>query len=293
MRSNICPDDHKHGETPTCYRAHKCSCTPCCEANTERGRARKALLERGSPTSSKVPVLPVQDHIADLLTAGFPRSTVAAMARVGTETLFDIESASPDHRIYPTTANKILAVDADLEFVPAHLFITARGVQRRIRALAARGWSLEEIARLLGWSDARRESILKVERVRAWVHQSLSALYEEIWNTEPPATTLAECAVRDRTIRRARQMGWAPQMGWDDIDADEAPVAVEVDPELVDEVAVELALQWHWVQLTDVERQVVIARGTELGMSAEELAECVGRCSRTVQRLRQPREVAA
>ena len=293
MRNEICPDDHKHGETPTCYRAHKCSCVPCCEANTERGRARQALLEQGLPTSSKVPVRPVQEHITDLLVAGIPRATTAAMARVTTETLFDIESASPTHKIYPATANKILAVDADLDFVPGHLFVTARGVQRRIRALAARGWSVEEIARRLEWSDARRENIYKVERVRAWVHQTLSALYEEIWNAEPPATTLAECAVRDRTIRRARQMGWAPPMAWDDIDADEAPDAVEADPDLIDEVAVELALRGHGVPLSEAERQVVIEKGTELGMSAEELAERVHRCSRTVQRLRQPKEAAA
>lgn len=293
MRNEICPDDHKHGETPTCYRAHKCSCVPCCEANTERGRARKALLEQGLPTSSKVPVRPVQEHITDLLVAGLPRVTIAAMARVSIETLFDIESASPAHKIYPATANKILSVDANLDFVPSHLLVTARGVQRRIRALAARGWSDEEIAHRLAWTETRCESIYKAEPVRAWVHQELSDLYEEIWNTEPPATTLAECAVRDRTIRRARKMGWAPPVAWDDIDADEAPDAVEVDPDLIDEVAVELALRGDRVRLSEAEWRAVVAKGTELGMSAAEIAERVDRCSRTVQRHRQPKGAAA
>lgn len=293
MRDTICPDDHKHGETPTCYRAHKCACDQCREANAERGRTRQALLEQGLPTSTKVSVRPVQEHITDLLAAGIPRTTIAAMAHVDIANLFDIESASPAHKIYPATMNKILAVDADLDFVPGHLFVTARGVQRRIRALAARGWTLDEIARRLEWTDARRENIHNVERVHAWVHQTLSALYEEIWNTEPPAATLAECAIRDRTIRRAQRMGWAPPMAWDDIDNDEAPEAVEADPDLVDEVAVELALQGHRVNLSAAEREVVIARGTELGMSAEELAERVQRCSRTVHRRRQPKVAAA
>ena len=293
MRDTICPADHKHGDTPTCYRAHKCACVPCREANTERGRTRQALLEQGLPTSTKMPVSPVQEHISDLLGAGLPRTTIAAMARVDIATLLDIESASPAHKIYPATMNKILAVDADLDFIPGHLFVTARGAQRRIRALAARGWTLDEIARRLMWADERRDNIHNVEHVHAWVHQSLSALYEEIWNAEPPAATLSECALRDRTIRRAQRMGWAPPMAWDDIDNDDAPEAVEADPDLVDEVAVELALQGHRVRLSAAERRVVIAKGTELGMSAKELAERVQLCSRTVHRRRQPKEAAA
>lgn len=40
----MCPPDHKHGATVTCYRRHKCRCPECVTAKQERERPPLTVL---------------------------------------------------------------------------------------------------------------------------------------------------------------------------------------------------------------------------------------------------------
>lgn len=46
-RTTLCPPDHKHGETSTCYLHHGCACDPCLEARTEYQFWRRGILAAG------------------------------------------------------------------------------------------------------------------------------------------------------------------------------------------------------------------------------------------------------
>lgn len=54
MGVTICPPDHKHAETGSCYRWHKCKCDPC------RGRQRERARE-GEPFRRKQRILDGKD----------------------------------------------------------------------------------------------------------------------------------------------------------------------------------------------------------------------------------------
>lgn len=71
-------------------------------------------------------------------------------------------------------------------------------------------------------------------------------------------------------------------------DPDEPPLdaETELDPDLVDEIAIERACDGHHVDLTRLERIEVIRRLHARGMSDAVIAERVGIAERTVERTR-------
>ena len=66
-RTKLCPPDHKHGITPTCYRVHKCGCAECRAANTTRCYERKKLIAYGRYDCGMSSTAPVKVHIGGLL----------------------------------------------------------------------------------------------------------------------------------------------------------------------------------------------------------------------------------
>ena len=47
MSVHICPPDHKHGGSTTCYQAHHCRCEPCRANMAAMNRARHARNREG------------------------------------------------------------------------------------------------------------------------------------------------------------------------------------------------------------------------------------------------------
>ena len=47
MSVHICPPDHAHADTATCYTSHACRCTPCREASTEYSYWRHHMIAAG------------------------------------------------------------------------------------------------------------------------------------------------------------------------------------------------------------------------------------------------------
>lgn len=46
--AHMCPSDHKHGETATCYVHHHCRCQPCRASTKARVARNRAYLKRTS-----------------------------------------------------------------------------------------------------------------------------------------------------------------------------------------------------------------------------------------------------
>jgi len=285
MRTTICPADHKHGQTPTCYRSHKCGCAPCRESNTKRGSDRKRLIAYGLPTSDLISPDAAREHIGKLAMAGMRPAAIAAAAGIDPHALTKIMRGTTV-KMFADTEAKILAVPLDLTRVPDNHRVDARGSRRRLQALGAKGWAVSVLADIAGIHRDYLDRAHRNPSVRADVHRMIVDLFDRLWDQEPPAATRDERYARTLALQAAKAGGWLPALAWDDIDLDEYPAIAEEDSELVDDVAIALALRGERVRLTAAERAVVIARAPEAGLSVEAVAPIVGITARHVGRLR-------
>lgn len=299
-RTTVCPPDHKHGDTPTCYRVHRCSCSPCCAANTKRCYERKKLIAYGRYDSGMSSTAPVKLHIGILLKHGMTVISIAAAAGVSTDTIRAIWFGSkrkdgpgrgaPPARIHRSTAERIIAVQTDLSTLPPDAKVASRGMRRRIQALGTLGWAQTRLARLLGVTQSRMARILTNDgEIPVELHIAAASLFERLWNARPPHESRYDRAVYTGALDYARRHCWLPAMAWDDIDNDDEPAIEDPEP-IVDEVAIDLALLGERVRMTREERHLAIQRARELGYSLEETAQLLGVTSRTVLRVQHTSE---
>lgn len=98
-----------HG-TRSRYVGHGCRCEPCRAANAADRKARYV----GNPL---VDAAPVVAHVRALQAAGVSRARIAQAARVGESTL-DRVCRTPDARMHPLLAKRVLRVRAPAEVAP-------------------------------------------------------------------------------------------------------------------------------------------------------------------------------
>lgn len=302
-RTKVCPPDHKHGVTPTCYRVHKCGCAECRAANTTRCYERKKLIAYGRYDCGMSPTTPVKVHLGILLRHGMTVKAIAAAAGVSADTVRAIwfgsknkgargRGASPA-RIHRSTAEKLLAVVPDLASLPPAVKISSRGMRRRIEALGTLGWAQTRLARMLGITQSRMARILTGKTdIPVELHNAAAALYERLWKVPAPHATRYDRTVYTGAIEYARAHQWLPPLAWDDIDTDDEPAVVDEEP-VVDTVAIDLALRGERVRLTREERHLAIHLARERGYSLEETAQLLDITSRTVLRVLHVPEIAA
>ncbi len=91
------------------------------------------------------------------------------------------------------------------------------GTRRRLRALAARAWSPEAIAREAGIpvSVIRRELDGRDDLLPGF-DSLVAAVYDRLWDRDPPSGTRSEREAAQAAAERAVRSGWAPPMAWDD-----------------------------------------------------------------------------
>ena len=94
---------------------------------------------------------------------------------------------------------------------------TGIGAQRRLRALAARGWGPEAIQAVTGLpaGDIRR-GLADPRRIPLSLPQAAARAYDQLWNTAPPTGTPAEQAAAQASRQHAQRCGWPPPMAYDD-----------------------------------------------------------------------------
>lgn len=165
-------------------------------------------------------------------------------------------------------------------------YVDARGARRRVQALMTLGWSQSEIARRLGMSQNQLWEIAeRLEVITEGVAERVAELYEELWNVRPVPTTRGERVSVSHALGRAKRLGYAPPMAWDDIDLDEGPqTGIEVD---VDDARVALAVDGVRVELTTREREEVVRELNARGLLDTAIAQQIGVAANTVLRIRQ------
>lgn len=190
--------------TPTCYRAHACRCTECRQAGNAYDKRSKAGLTRRIPSHIIVRHL---DRIGITDRDASRRSGIHAtgIARMRNGTAATVRQ---------DTARKLLALTAG----PANSgTIPAIGTVRRLQALAALGYTSEQIATHSGIPHDSVRNLLRATRptVNGATATRVQHSYDAISMNTPPTGWVA-----DRQRRQAAGKGWPPPLAWDDDEID-------------------------------------------------------------------------
>lgn len=234
INRTVCPDDHGHGDTTVCYVQHQCRCDPCTDNRVAREAQRRKLKAYGRYDTGLVDVTEVREHVLMLGEFGIGYKRVAELAGFKSSTpvrtiLWGRQDpgrvGEMQKRIKRETAEKILAVKPVIENLAPKQPVPALGTHRRVQALVARGWSVSRIGERLGWTPANFWSLMQKGTVGAATHIAVAALYEQLWDQEPPRGEWHEKAAYTRAVNYATRRGWLPPLAWDDIDTDPTPEA--------------------------------------------------------------------
>lgn len=79
----VCPLDHKHAQSTTCYIQHQCRCDDCVTDHSARAQRRGRLKAYGRFDTGLVDADPVREHILMLGEFGIGYKRVAQLAGVG------------------------------------------------------------------------------------------------------------------------------------------------------------------------------------------------------------------
>lgn len=301
--THICPPDHKHSVNTTCYAAHACRCVPCRENQRKREVNRRKQIAYGRYDSGLVDAEPVRDHVLMLQAFGYGWKRIAEMSGVGNTAVESLiygrkgSVGDPRHgevlkRTTREKAEKLLAVKPDLDSLAGGARIPSRGAQRRIQALVRVGWSQSHIATLIGMETTNFPLLLKRPEVTMRVHRAIAAVFDDLWDQEPPLSNHRERQVYSRMLNHAKKRRWLPPLAWDDIDNDiEPPVSDEFAG--IDEMAVELAMGGESVRLSYDERREAITRLCAVKLSDGQIAARLHIADRTVWRIRGELGIAA
>lgn len=106
------------------------------------------------------------------------------------------------------------------------LIIPATGTHRRIQALMCLGWSMADIARLLGDRGSNVRRIMRSPTITRRFATRFARVYDELsWQVPAPTTQYRRASIT-RAKGIAARNGWHPPLAWNDIDNDPAPLTV-------------------------------------------------------------------
>lgn len=249
MAEHICPPEHKHGATATCYSNHLCRCAPCRKSRADHAREVYRLQAYGTYHPGYVDAGPTRAHLAALREFGIGRAQVIRITGLDRRVLDGIEygcyrdgvKLPPSVRVAVKSADRILAVPLDPDLRAPSALVPALGAQRRLQALTACGWTLSAMAEHTGRRYQLFARVLRSPRTTAGTDRMIRAMYEELWDAAPPADSPERADAARRAQARARARRWPRPLEWDDIDTDPKPSRPHVrglgEPDLV---AVEL-----------------------------------------------------
>lgn len=299
----VCPADHKHEQSSTCYIQHQCRCEPCWDATTARAKARRKEQAYGRFDTGLVPTEPVREHMMVLAEFGIGYKRAARLAGVGVTAARNIlwgrQEPGPRYGELPKrtkreTAEALLSVQPTIENLADGASVPATATHRRLQALVAIGWSVSALGGLLGRSPANMHTTLtRQTMVSARFHREVAALYEQMWDTPPSRADRRAKASYSRAIQYAKERRWLPPLAWDDIETDAEPPVVEGESDGIDHVAVTLACAGERVRLSSAERRVAVTELHRSRLSDSAIAERLWITPRSVLRIRQELELPA
>lgn len=237
----VCPPEHKHATSSTCYIQHQCRCDPCMDEHSARERRRTKLKAYGRYDRGVVDAGPVREHMLVLAEYGIGYKRAAALAGIGVTAartlIWGRQEPGPRYgelqkHVKRETAEALLAVQPVLENLAAGASTPARATVRRIQALIAFGWSQSKLADELGMLHTNLSTLrLRYERaaargrgaqvrVHAGTARAVAALYDRLSVTPPPELEWRDRIAASRARNMGAEKGWALPMDWEACDDD-------------------------------------------------------------------------
>lgn len=202
-----------------------CRCEKCRTADRRERKLHRLAVVRGL-ARPEVEAEPVRVHAQALCAAGMTRQAIAREAGVAHSLLSrlilgDARTGHPVKTVRACSADAILAVRAD---PTTWLMVPATGVQRRLRALAWKGWTPKVIAGHVGLAEQHvwRLTVGSADvRVSAAVAARVLGACRRLHIADPVVGGVEpwRAAVAHR---RAVAAGWVPLAAWDAIDDPDA-----------------------------------------------------------------------
>jgi hypothetical protein len=230
-----------------------------------------------------------RQHIHALREIGWTLEGIAAETGVRHTTVLRI-SCGITPNVLPRTRDAILTMPLTPSKVLPWGRVEPTGTRRRLQALMFMGWSGAELERRMGIGQRSIGTILAKPFVTTTLRDAVTALYQELWTTQPPQATAQERAIVHRTRLAARRKGWVGPMHWDDID-DTAEIPEEVaesswSVDRFDETIVSAAMFGERPVMSPRERRHVITVLNERRWSGKKIAKHIGCNVKTVERIR-------
>lgn len=199
----------KHGTT-TAYHSHGCRCDACKSAQSRH--AKRWRLDRARGVDRLVDAQPLRDHVELLRASGMSFRAIALAS--GWSSRNALADALTRSRVRPSTLARVLAV-TPLTDQRGDRYVDATGSRRRLQALAALGWSGQDMAGYLGRCDKQNVLHIMAGRnaaVRGYMADDIRRMYDDLWDRQGSS---------ERTRRWAAARGFCVPMAWDDDSIDD------------------------------------------------------------------------
>lgn len=252
------------------------------EAKNRWARRRRLAISTGV-WQPFVDAQPVREHVQAIRAAGMSLADLAAATGVGRGGLDHLLWGKPCDGLPPAARIRTETADALLNYWPrlddytaADAHVDATGTRRRLRALAATGWTWHAIAERAGIPQSTVERASRRAMVTAATARAIRDLYDTVGG--PPAERHGITPwIAARTRRRATAAGWPPPAAWDDDHIDDPAAQADGDattgpsrPKRRDDTG----------QLREEVRHLAA-----LGESEHQIAKAVGRSTSRVREL--------
>lgn len=268
-RGGMSPDDPRHGSHAGAvahWRAGETPCGPCGVAAYQDGKAARLDQARGRPRMVEL------GEKAWRIVCDSPRSQLAERTGILHHNLLGYEKTGPRMRVRRRTRDR-------LEQAGERPFWTTIGIQRRLQALTAAGWSMCEVSLRTGVDTDVLKRIRRhpnPQFVKIRIGEAIAETYEDLQLLVAPAGRSSSWMRAE-----ARRRGYAPALAWDDIDHDRAPQGLGADPAPlarrdVDEVVILRLLAGDTVPASPAERMIALRRWIRGGRSEAEFCELHG-----------------
>lgn len=163
-----------------------------------------------------------REHVTYLRSKGLSVDSIARFSGVSPKSLaslvWGIEGRPPSSKVRQDTADRIFSVRPRVDLLKPTCAVDATGTRRRLQALQVLGWSPGLLSAQLSMSHTYVNRVCRGEltQVRVFTAQSVRALYERLWDKQPPQAGQYQQMAVTRIRRKAARNGWAPPMAWDD-----------------------------------------------------------------------------
>lgn len=253
------PDDPRHGKSSGSmahWRAGEQPCQACRDAKARAVKRARVDRDRGNPRIVKL------GETAHEIVVSITPAQLSAATGIAEHKLSRLRTAGPDIHVNRRTRARILAAGGVDFWTPV-------GVQRRLRALQAIGWSMLALSDDMGDThETTLRNLVRREHPK-FVRREFAARIIAAYGRLADKPRDGRGATRARNL--AARSGWAPPSAWDDIDDVNEQPWVATDLDHVDDIVVERLIAGQRIPSTRAEKVEAMRRWMADGRSQRSL----------------------